>query len=141
VKPINALRATIFLVFLLLMPSLGFPADLPVGTVTAPVPVEICFPLQDGERILKDLEALPICREAVTAAEEALNSSELRAETLDNRIVEQDKELTDARKLVDDTRKAGEEAAKVASGPWYQKVLNAGKSIGLGIVLGFVIGL
>ena len=140
-RPQNALGSTIFLVFLLLMPSLGFGADLPAGAATGSNPAEICFPLQDGERILKDLEALPICREAVTAAEEALTSSELRAETLDNRIVEQDKELTDARKLVEDTRKAGEEAAKVASGPWYQKVLNAGKWIGLGIVLGFVIGL
>ena len=137
----NAPGSTIFLIFLLLMPSLGFPADLPVGTPTAPNPTEICFPLQDGEKILQDLESLPICREAVTAAEEALNSSEIRAQTLIDRVVEQDKELKNAQKLVEDTRKAGQEAAKVASGPWYQKVLAASKWIALGLIVGFVGGM
>jgi hypothetical protein len=101
----------------------------------------ICFPLPDGERILRDLEALPPCREAVAAAEEAINSGEMRSQALEKRIVEQDQELKDARKLVDDTRKAGEEAAKVAGGPWYGRVLAAGKWIALGIIVGFVGGM
>lgn len=102
---------------------------------------EICFPLPDGERILRDLESLPPCRDAVTAAEDALHAEEVRSQALEGRVVEQDRELKDARKLVDDTRKAGEEAAKAASGPWYQKVLSAGKWIALGIIIGFVGGM
>lgn len=115
----------------------GTATGAPVGGV-AP---EICFPLADGERILRDLETIGPCREAVTAAGDALNAAEVRSQALEGRVVEQDKELTDARKLVDDTRKAGEQAAKVAAGPWYSKVLAAGKWIALGIVIGFVGGM
>jgi len=120
-----------------------FSADLP-GRGAAQdggVAPEICFPIEDGERMLKDLEALPPCREAVKAAQEVINSNRIKDKALENRIVEQDRELKDARKLVDDTRKAGEEAVKVAAGPWYQKVLNAGKWIALGIVVGFIGGM
>jgi hypothetical protein len=110
------------------------PASKPSGD-------EICFPLPDGERILRDLEALPPCRDAVAAAEEAIKSSEIRSQALENRIVEQDGELKDARKLVDDTRKAGEEAAKVAAGPWYARALSVVKWVALGIIVGFVGGM
>lgn len=101
---------------------------------------EICFPLPDGERILRDLESLPPCREAFTAAEDALRAEEVRSQALEGRVVEQERELKDARKLVEDTRKAGEDAAKAASGPWYKRMLNAGKWIGMGILIGFVVG-
>jgi hypothetical protein len=133
--------STIFLIFLLLMPSLGFPADLPAGVATAPVAHEICFPLQDGERILRDLESLPPCLDAVKAAEDSINSSEARSKELEIRIVEQDRELKDARKLVDDTRKAGEDAVKVAGGSWYTRALSVVKWVALGIVLGYAGGM
>ncbi|MDA8178337.1 MAG: hypothetical protein M0T69_02185 [Deltaproteobacteria bacterium] len=100
----------------------------------------ICFPLPDGERILRDLEALGACREAVEAADGAVDACEVRATALEGRIAEQDRELQNARKLVDDTRKAGEDAAKVAAGPWYSRILSAAKWIGLGILVGFVAG-
>lgn len=102
---------------------------------------EICFSLPDGERILRDLESLPPCRDAVAAAEDALTSCESRAGIIDQRVAEQDRELTEARKLVDDTRKAGQDAAKAAGGPWYQRVLNAGKWVALGLIIGFVGGM
>ena len=102
---------------------------------------EICFPLTDGTRMLQDIEALEVCREAVDAGENLITSCEARANILEYRVIEQDNELKDARKLVDDTRKAGEEAVKIVAGPWYQRILTAGKWIALGIVIGFVGGL
>lgn len=112
------------------------------GDATAPATAsgatEICFPIGEGERMLRDLESLPPCRDAVAAAEDVIRAAEARSQALESRVSDQDRELSEARKLVDDTRKAGEEAAKVAAGPWYTKVLAAAKWIGLGIVLGFV---
>lgn len=108
---------------------------------TKPSGGEICFPLPDGERILRDLESLPPCQEAVAAGEEALSAADERAKALEYRVNEQDRELKDARKLVDDTRKAGEEAAKLASGPWYSRILAASKWIALGIIVGFIGGM
>ena len=126
---------------LILVPMPGFSADLPTGAAGGGVAPEICFPVGDGERILRDLESLPLCRDAVTACEDALRSEEGRSQALGGRVIEQDRELTDAQKLVDDTRKAGEEAAKIASGPWYAKVLAAGKWIAAGLVIGFAAGI
>jgi len=137
----NAPGSTIFLIFLLLMPSLGFGADLPTGPQEGGVAPEICFPVEDGERMLKDLEALPPCREAVKAAQEVINSNKIKDKALEDRISEQDRELTDARKVIDDTRKAGEDAAKVAAGPWYARALSVAKWVGLGVLIGFVGGL
>lgn len=111
------------------------------GTAQGGAAPEICFPLPDGERILRDLETIGPCREAVTAAGDALNAAEVRSQALEDRVVDQDKELTDARKLIDDTRKAGEAAAKVAAGPWYSRALAVLKWVGLGIVIGFVGGM
>lgn len=102
---------------------------------------EICFPLADGMKMLKDLEALESCRATVKAGEEAINSCEVRASALEDRVADQDKEIAKAKKTIEETRKAGEEAAKMASDPWYKKVLNAGKWIALGLVVGFVGGL
>jgi hypothetical protein len=68
------------------------------------------------------------------------DANEMRAAALETRVEEQDRELKEARKLVDDTRKAGEDAAKAAAGPWYQKVLSAGKWIALGLIVGFIGG-
>lgn len=128
-------------VLLVLVPTPCFSAGTATGPAVGGVAQEICFPVGDGERMLKDLESLPPCKETVVAAEDALNATEARAKALENRVDEQDRELKDARKLVDDTRKAGEEAAKVAAGPWYEKVLAAGKWIALGLIVGFVGGM
>jgi hypothetical protein len=102
---------------------------------------EICFSLSVGTRILQDIEDLAVCRDAVDAGTQAINSCEVRASVLENRVSEQDREIIEGKKTVEETRKAGEEAAKIASGPWYQKVLNAVKWIALGIVIGFVGGM
>jgi hypothetical protein len=91
--------------------------------------------------MLKDLEALPVCWNAVKAAEEVINSNKIKDKALEDRIAEQDREIASGKKTIEDTRKAGEEAAKIAAGPWYQKVLSAAKWIGLGIVIGFVGGM
>lgn len=124
------------------LPFLALGADIPVRPpVSGVVQGEICFPTSDGERILRDLEQGAACKEAVAAGEDALTSSDARASALESRVLEQDRELKSARKLVDDTRKAGEDAAKVAAPPWYQRVLNAGKWIALGIIIGFVGGM
>ena len=136
-----ALGSTIILIFAILMPFLVCGADLPAGTKDGGrMGTEICFPLSDGERILHVLESYSACQEVVRAGEEAMGGCEARSQTLEGRVVEQDRELQEARKLVDDTRKAGEEAAKAAAPPWYQRVLNAGKWIGLGVLVGFVAG-
>lgn len=135
----RAVIAFCCVISLLCPPALLWAADA-TGGILAPKTTELCFPVEDAERILKDLEALPACQDAVQAVEYVLKSTEEIAKAQEERIVEQDRELKDARKLVDDTRKAGEEAAKLASGPWYQRVLNAGKWIGLGILVGFVGG-
>jgi len=127
-------------VLLILIPMPGFSADLPTAAAERSVAPEICFPLPDGERMLRNLESLEGYRVAVEAADGAVNSCEARSEALEGRVVEQDRELTDARKLVEDTREAGEEAAKVAAGPWYSRALSVVKWIALGIIVGFVGG-
>lgn len=133
--------STIFLIFLLLMPSLGSGADLPAGPAVGGGAPEICFPLPDGERILQNLEALEGCKEAVEAADGVLNAAEVRSQSLESRIAEQDREIADGKKTIEDTRKAGEDAAKVAAGPWYARALSVVKWVALGIVIGFVGGM
>ena len=128
-------------VLLILVPMPCFSSDLPTGPPDGSVATEICFPIEDGERMLKDLEALPPTRAAVAACGEANKSHRNRALALEGRIAEQDREIVGAKKTIEDTRKAGEQAAKVAAGPWYQRILNAGKWIALGIVVGFVGGM
>ncbi len=114
-------------------------ADLPASPpASSPAGAEICFPVSDGERLLHVLESFTACQEAVSAGEAAMESCDAHSRALEARVVEQGRELKAAQKVIDDTRKAGEEAVKVAAGPWYQKILSAGKWIGLGIVVGFV---
>ena len=126
---------------LFLLPFHVFGADNPTDPpVTGVKQAEICFPVSDGERILHVLESMSACREAVESGDAALGSCEARSQALEGRVVEQDRELQDARKVIEDTRKVGEQAVKAATPPWYQRVLNAGKWIGLGIVVGFVAG-
>ena len=136
----NAPQSTIFLVFLLLMPSLGVGAGLPTAAAGRSVAPEICFPLPDGERMLRDLESLPPCREAVKAAEEVINSNRIKDKALEDRIAEQDREIAAGKKTIEDTRKAGEEAAKVAGGAWYRKVLSVAKWGALFFLGGLVVG-
>lgn len=137
----NAPGSTIFLIFLLIMAQVVSAADLPAGATDAPTAPQICFPLVDGERILRDLESLPPCQAAVAAGEDAVNSCEVRAEALEDRVAEQDGELADARKVIDDTRKAGEQAVKAGQEPWYVRVLSAAKWVALGLVVGFIGGM
>lgn len=137
----NVPGSTIFLVFLLVIGQVALAGDRPTGQGDANAGTTICFPVGDGERILRELEQAESCKEAVTAGEDALNATETRAKALENRIDEQDRELTDARKLVEDTRKAGEEAAKVAAGPWYVRAMATVKWVALGVLIGFVGGM
>jgi len=124
------------------LPFLATGADLPARPpVSGVIRGEICFPTADAERILEDLEQADACKEVVAAGEGAIASSDARASALESRVLEQDRELAEARKLVEDTRKAGEDATKVAAGPWYQRVLSAGKWIALGLIVGFVGGM
>jgi hypothetical protein len=124
---------------LFLLPVLGFGADNPASPPLSGVKqAEICFPLPDGERILHVLESMTACQEVVKAGEDALASADARAQALESRVVEQDGELKEARKVIDDTRHAGEEAAKAAAPPWYQRVLNASRWIVAGAVIGYV---
>jgi len=125
---------TIILIFALVMSPVAGAADLPVAP-------SICFSAPDGERILRDLESLEDCQQAVDSAKGAVKSSEERAVILEERIVELDEEVRDAQVKLEETRKAGERAVKVAAGPWYQRILAAGKWIALGIVIGFVGGM
>jgi len=141
VKPKFAPRSTIFLCILLIVSQVALAADLPTGAQGGVVAPVICFPVEDGERMLKDLEAIGPCRDAVKAAEEVINSNKIKDKALEDRISEQDREIEAGKKTIEDTRKAGEDAAKVAAGPWYSKVLAAAKWIGLGIVIGFVGGM
>jgi len=138
----RAISGVISAIFLFTLSSPVFGADLPTHP-PAPKSVggEICFPVSEGERILKDLEQGEACKEVVAAGEGVIAAGEARSQALEGRVVEQDRELADARKVIEDTRKAGEQAAKLAAGPWYQRVLNAGKWIALGIVVGFVGGM
>jgi len=101
---------------------------------------EICFPLADGTRMLQDIESLPLCRAAVWACEDSINSCEARADALESRVIEQDKEIEEGKKTIEDTVNAGEEAAKIAAGPWYQRILTAGKWIALGALFGLAVG-
>lgn len=126
---------------LFLLPFRVSGADLPVyPPASSPAGAEICFPVLDGERILKNLEQADACKDTVSACEDALTSSDARASGLEARVLEQDGELKDARKVIDDTRKMGEQAVKVAAGPWYQKALGTLKWVGLGVLVGFVAG-
>lgn len=102
---------------------------------------EICFPIAVGTRILQDIESLAVCRDAVDASTDAVNSCEARSSALENRIVEQEKEISEREKTIEDAGKAIKEAAKASSVPWYQRILNAGKWVALGIVIGFVGGM
>jgi hypothetical protein len=129
-------------IFLAPMPTYGLGGDnavYPAGS--KPAGGEICFPLPDGERILQNLEALEGCKEAVEAADGVLNAAEVRSQALESRIAEQDREIASGKKTIEDTRKAGEEAAKVAAGPWYARALSVVKWVALGIVVGFVGGM
>ena len=128
-------------VLLILVPMPCFGADLPTGAAVGGGAPEICFPLPDGERILQNLEALEGCKEAVEAADGVLNAAEVRSQALESRIAEQDREIASGKKTIEDTRKAGEEAAKVAAGPWYARALSVVKWVALGIVVGFVGGM
>ena len=102
---------------------------------------EICFPLADGMRMLSDIETLAMCKTTVAAGEQAINSCEARASVLEHRVAEQDGEIVKGKKTIEETRKAGEDAAKVAAGPWYSRALSVVKWIALGIVVGFVGGM
>ncbi len=135
-----ALQSTTSLLICLLMASPAYPADLPAGPKDGDRAPEICFPLKDGEGILRVLESYSACQEVVRAGEEALGSCEVRSQALEGRVVEQDRELQDARKVIDDTRKVGEEAVKAASTPWYQRALATGKWIALALVAGYIAG-
>lgn len=139
-KTLHVALSCVLLTGWLYTPCLGGD-NLAYPPASKPSGAEICFPIPDGERILRDLESLPPCQEAVSAGEDALNACESRAGIVDQRVAEQNQELAEARKVIEDTRKAGEEAAKVAAGPWYQRVLSAGKWIALGIIVGFVGGM
>jgi len=101
---------------------------------------EICFPIAVGTRMLQDIESLAVCRSAVEACEDAVNSCEARSSALEGRVSEQEEEIAAGKKTIEDTRKAGEQAVKVASGPWYAKVLSAGKWVALGALFGLAVG-
>jgi len=98
---------------------------------------EICFSEADGTRLLEEVEA---SRAYEKGAEESLSACSEEKHVLSERVTELDGEVARAEKTIEDTRKAGEQAAKAANVPWYQRVLNAGKWIGLGILLGFAVG-
>ena len=91
--------------------------------------------------MLSDIETLAVCKSAVTAGADAIASCEARASVLERRVTEQDGEIVKGKKTIEETRKAGEEAAKVAAGPWYSRALSVVKWIALVIVVGFVGGM
>lgn len=101
---------------------------------------EVCFPVTDGVKMLKAVEQGENCKATIEACENANESCEDRATVLEGRVVEQDKEIQEGKKTIEDTRKAGQEAVKVAAGPWYQQILSAAKWIGLGLLVGFALG-
>ncbi len=117
----------------------------PTGASVGSARAEICFPLGDAEKMLRELEAAPAVKVEADACREWQAQEEVRdqalaegARTRDARIIELEREKAAALAQAEENLKAGERAVKVAQGPWYQRVLSVGKWIAVGILVGFV---
>jgi len=120
----------------------------PTGASVGNTGGEICFPLPEAEKVLRELEAAPAVKAEADACREWQAQEEARDQAVaeearirEARIAELEQEKTAALTQAEENLKAGERAVKVASGPWYQRVLSAGKWIGLGILVGFAAGM
>ena len=120
-------------------------AESPTGASVGNAAGEICFPLGDAEKMLRELEAAPAVKTEADACREWQAQEEVRdqalaegARTREARIAELEREKAAALTQADENLKAGERAVKVAQGPWYQRVLSVGKWIAVGILVGFV---
>lgn len=129
------------------LPSPVFAADLPAGRQGAPGTGEICFTLGDAVRMLRELEAAPSVKAEADACREWQAQEEVKDQTIaekvrgqEDRIAQLEAEKKAALDQAQANLEAGKKAVAVAAGPWYQRVLSAGKWIAVGIVIGVVAG-
>jgi len=98
---------------------------------------EVCFAPEQADRLLEEVET---CRELVpmlrSLAERDAEVERLQKERI--RVLEgQNEELL---AMNEAAIKQAELAEKAGRGSWWERALNAGKWIGLGVVLGFAVG-
>ena len=130
-------------VFLLLCPFPCFPSELATGPGSAPTQ-GVFFDNSASGRLLQEVEGcrveLPILR-----ALEDKNSQldEIRKEREDlyrERIKFLETQQTELLRMNDQAIKTADLARKSGGGTWYEQLFTAGKWIGLGILVGFVVG-
>lgn len=138
-----AIWATISLTAITPRVYAGGPTGAGVGNAVG----EICFPLPEAEKVLRELEAAPAVKAEADACREWQAQEDVRDQAIaegararEARIAELEREKAAALVQAEENLKAGERAVKAASGPWYQRVLSVGKWIAVGILVGFVAG-
>jgi len=122
---------------LILVLLLSFPAgaaELLKPGESPPMP-GVFFPQAASLRLLAELE---MCRSELPALRDLVAKDDELIKKLDGRVVELGKQNTDLAEMNRKALKAADDARK--SGPWYERVLSAGKWIAAGILLGFVAG-
>ena len=140
---LKPLRSTISCLFLALMPSLVFGADLPAAPTGVIVAPQICTDRSTSLLILKDLE---MCR-SEKAANVTLRALNEKHEQLDEIRREREALLRERIDFLKEQNgellRMNEAAVKMADQArpkWYEQAFTAGKYIGLGIIVGLAIG-
>jgi len=124
------------IVFLMIV-VLAFPAGAAelLKPGESPSSPGVFFPHAASLRLLAEVEQcrveLPVLRDLVAKDEELIRK-------LDGRVVDLGKQNEDLKEMNKKALKTADDARK--SGPWYERMLSAGKWIAAGIVLGFVAG-
>jgi len=109
---------------------------------------EICFPLDNGTRLLHDVESIEklsaevnACREYEIASDNAIAVCREKTKMLNDRITELETARTTALNLLQSAREDCKKAIDVVKPKWYERVFAAGKWIVGGAVVGFVAAL
>ncbi len=120
-----------------------FSAEVATGSAIAPAP-GIIFDYPGSDRLLEEVEScreeLPILRalEEKTAALDEIRKE--REDLYRERIKFLETQQAELLRMNDQAIKTADLAQKSGGGTWYEQLFTAGKWIGLGILVGFVVG-
>ncbi len=127
----NAPGSTISFLILALLPSLVFGGDVSAGPQDGSR-AGIIFEMADSDRLLGEIEMCRIVREENVLRKQLDEIRKEREALLRERIDFLKEQNGELHRLNDATR----EMAKMAAPKWYEELFQAGKWIGLGILVG-----
>jgi len=108
---------------------------------------EICFPRGDAVGILRELEGGRAWKGEAEACREWQERAEIRMGEADNLVIGLKEAVRveregreEAVRQAERNLEAGREAVKAVKGPWWERMLSAGKWIVGGVVAGYILG-